>query len=47
MTPSPENPEKSWRSSLPFPPHWLWTIAAKLIVLALVAVFTLKYYGLL
>jgi uncharacterized membrane protein len=42
-----ENPEKDWRASLPFPAHWLWYIAAKLIVLTLVTVFTLKYYGLL
>ena len=45
--PPPENPEKDWRSSLPFPAHWLWYIAAKLIVLALVTVFALNYYGLL
>jgi hypothetical protein len=45
--PPPENPEKDWRSSLPFPAHWLWYIAAKLIVLALAALFALKYYGLL
>ncbi len=35
MTP-PDDPEKDWRASLPFPAHWLGYIAIKLVVLALV-----------
>jgi hypothetical protein len=42
-----EEPKQDWRASLPFPAHWLWYIAAKLIVLALVTAFALKYYGLM
>ena len=48
MTPPPaDDKEKDWRASLPFPAHWLWYIAAKVIVLALVTVFAFKYFGLL
>jgi hypothetical protein len=42
-----EGPKQDWRASLPFPAHWLWYIAAKLIVLALVTAFVLHWYGLL
>jgi hypothetical protein len=47
MSLPPEDKEKDWRASLPFPAHWLWYIAAKLIVLALVVAFALHWYGLL
>jgi hypothetical protein len=42
-----EDKEKDWRASLPFPAHWLGYIAIKLVVLALVTLFALHYYGLL
>ena len=42
-----DGPKQDWRASLPFPAHWLWYIAAKLIVLALVGLIALKYYGLI
>jgi hypothetical protein len=45
--PSPDDKEKDWRDSLPFPAHWLTYLVAKLVVLALVAGFTLHWYGLL
>ena len=42
------DPEKTdWRKSLPFPAHWLAYIAVKLVVLALVVLFALHYYGLI
>ncbi|WP_294535809.1 hypothetical protein [uncultured Rhodoblastus sp.] len=47
MSLPPNDPKQDWRASLPFPAHWLWYIAAKLIVLALVTLIALKYYGLL
>jgi hypothetical protein len=48
MNQSPLNDEpKDWRASLPFPPHWLWYIATKLLVLALVTGFVLYWYGLI
>ncbi len=47
MTPPPDDREKDWRNSLPFPAHWLAYIALKLLVLALVAYFALNYYGLM
>ncbi len=34
MTLPPDEPEKDWRASLPFPAHWLAYIAIKLVVLA-------------
>ena len=43
----PDDREKDWRNSLPFPAHWLAYIALKLLVLALVAYFALNYYGLM
>ena len=46
MTPPPDEPEKDWRASLPFPAHWLGYIAIKLVVLALVTLIALHYYGL-
>ena len=45
--PPADGPEKDWRASLPFPAHWLGYIAIKLVVLALVTLFALHYYGLL
>lgn len=42
-----DDKEKDWRASLPFPHHWLYYIAAKIAVLALVAVVALHWYGLL
>ncbi|HUO55614.1 MAG TPA: hypothetical protein VMU18_12775 [Rhodoblastus sp.] len=42
-----EEKEKDWRDSLPFPAHWLYYIAAKIVVLILVAGFALYWYGLL
>ncbi len=47
MTPPADGPEKDWRASLPFPAHWLWYIVAKVILLALVTLIALKYYGLM
>ncbi len=47
MIPPADDKEKDWRDSLPFPAHWLWYIAAKIIVLALVTFFALNWYGLL
>lgn len=48
MTQPPvDGPEKDWRASLPFPAHWLGYIAIKLVVLALVTLVALHYYGLL
>jgi hypothetical protein len=46
MTPPPDDREKDWRASLPFPAHWLSYIAIKLVVLALVTLIALHYYGL-
>ncbi|WP_296715534.1 hypothetical protein [Rhodoblastus sp.] len=45
--PAPDDKEKDWRDSLPFPAHWLTYLVAKLVVLALVAGFALHWYGLL
>ena len=47
QSPSPDKESKDWCASLPFPAHWLWYIAAKLLVLALVAGFVLYWYGLI
>ena len=48
MNQSPLNDEpKDWRASLPFPAHWLLYIAIKLLVLALVTGFALRWYGVL
>jgi len=43
----PDDREKSWRDSLPFPAHWLWYIAAKIIVLALAVMIGLRWKGLI
>jgi hypothetical protein len=43
----PNEPEKDWRASLPFPAHWLIYIVAKIVVLVLVVWFALHWYGLL
>lgn len=40
------NDEPNWKKTLPFPHRWLWYLAAKIVVLALVVFVTLKYYGL-
>jgi hypothetical protein len=47
MTQPSDDKEKDWRASLPFPHHWLYYIAAKILMLALVAGFALHWYGLL
>jgi hypothetical protein len=47
IDPPPDNRERNWRDSLPFPAHWLAYIALKLLVLALAAFFALTYYGLI
>jgi hypothetical protein len=47
MTQPDDDREKSWRDSLPFPAHWLWYIAAKLMVLALAALIALRWKGLI
>ena len=47
MTLPPDEPEKDWRASLPFPAHWLAYIAIKLVVLALVTLIALHYFGLI
>jgi hypothetical protein len=39
--------EKSWRDSLPFPAHWLWYIAAKIIILVLAVWLALRWKGLI
>ena len=46
MMRAPDDPEKNWRDSLPFPAHWLWYIAAKVIVLALAVWLVLRWKGL-
>lgn len=38
--------EPTWISSLPFPRHWLYYIALKLVVLAIVVYVVLRNYGL-
>ncbi len=43
----PDDREKDWRQLLPFPAHWLWYIAAKLIVLVLAALIALRWKGLI
>jgi hypothetical protein len=43
----PDDREKSWRDSLPFPAHWLLYLAAKVIVLALAAYLALRWKGLI
>ena len=47
MTEIPEERQKSWLDTLPFPKRWLVYIAIKLCVLALAVLFALNYYGLL
>ena len=47
MTQPPDSNEKDWRATLPFPAHWLYYIAAKIVVLALAAGFALYWYGML
>jgi hypothetical protein len=47
MSDPSDEKEKDWRASLPFPAHWLYYIAAKLVILILVAAFALHWYGLL
>ncbi|MCW2317798.1 hypothetical protein SAMN06265338_101889 [Rhodoblastus acidophilus] len=43
----PDDREKSWRDSLPFPAHWLWYIAAKIVVLGLAIMIGLRWKGLI
>ncbi len=45
--PDNPNPKKSWADDLPFPKRWLYYIAAKIIVLAVIIYVTLKWKGLL
>ena len=47
MTPPPADKEKDWRASLPFPAHWLYYIAVKIVILMLAAGFALYWFGLL
>ncbi|MCI4679874.1 hypothetical protein K9U39_03540 [Rhodoblastus acidophilus] len=47
MSEPKDEKEKDWRDTLPFPAHWLYYIAAKVVIVALVAGFALHYYGLL
>ncbi len=44
-TPPPE--KKKWGDNLPFPRHWLYYIAAKIFILALLVYIALKWKGLL
>jgi hypothetical protein len=44
---APDQPEKDWRDSLPFPAHWLWYLAAKVLVLALAVLIVLWWKGLI
>jgi hypothetical protein len=46
MADSNDDKEKDWRASLPFPAHWLAYIVAKIVILALVVVLALHWYGL-
>ena len=39
--------KKSWHDDLPFPKRWLYYIAAKILVLAVIIYVTLKWKGLL
>lgn len=47
--PTPQEPpqEKSWHDNLPFPKRWLYYIAVKIIVLAVVLYTALKWQGLI
>ncbi|MGE3642856.1 MAG: hypothetical protein AB7F96_03270 [Beijerinckiaceae bacterium] len=38
--------EPDWKTSLPFPRHWLIYIAVKLVLLAVAVLVTLRLYGL-
>jgi hypothetical protein len=40
-------PKQDWRASLPFPAHWLYYIAVKIVVLILAVGFALYWFGLL
>ena len=37
--------DPTWKSTLPFPRRWLYYIALKFVVLALVVLLALKLYG--
>lgn len=39
--------QKSWHDNLPFPKRWLYYIAVKIIVLAIVLFAALKWQGLI
>jgi hypothetical protein len=41
----PDDKQKSWHDSLPFPKQWLVYIAIKLIVLALALFIVLRWNG--
>lgn len=43
----PEPQEKSWHDNLPFPKRWLYYIAVKIVVLAIVLFTALKWKGLI
>ena len=42
-----DEPKKDWKTSLPFPRHWLIYIAVKLIILTIAVLVTLRIYGLI
>lgn len=42
-----EGEQKSWHDNLPFPKRWLYYIAVKIIVLAVVLLTALKWKGLI
>ena len=41
----PDDNQKSWRDSLPFPKHWLGYVALKIIVLLLAVYVVLRWSG--
>jgi hypothetical protein len=43
----PDDREKSWRDSLPFPAHWLGYLVLKILVLALAVAIALRWKGLI
>jgi hypothetical protein len=43
----PDDREKSWRDSLPFPAHWLSYLVVKIFVLALAVAIALRWKGLI
>jgi hypothetical protein len=43
----PDPDPKSWHDNLPFPKRWLYYVAVKIIVLAIVLYTALKWQGLI